>query len=95
MNWTYFFEGFILTFSFEYDCLCIDSTLQKVRGLYKEKDPQVSRIKTHCLGLYIIKNISNGGAVKLAKLNGQLIPGQVNGSRLKAYRDDSVPRSSH
>lgn len=53
------------------------------------------KFKTHWLGPYIIKHVFDGGAVQLAKLNGQLIPGQVNGSRLNIYRDDFVPGTSH
>ena len=31
MNWTYLVEEFILTFNFEYDCSCIDSTRQVIK----------------------------------------------------------------
>jgi len=39
----------------------------------------------HWLWLYIIKEITNGGAVQLVKLNGDTFRGKVNGSRLKPY----------
>ena len=53
------------------------------------------KCKTHWLGPYIIKHISNGSAVQLVKMNGQLILGRVNGSRLKIYMENSIPRASH
>ena len=40
------------------------------------------------LGLYVIKEITDGGTVHLAKLNGEPFPGRVNGSRLKPYTRD-------
>lgn len=43
------------------------------------------------LGPYIIKHITDGGGVPLQKLNGELIQGRVNGSRLKLYRDNLSP----
>ena len=39
------------------------------------------------LGTYQVKNIINGGAVKIEKLNDEEIPTLVNGSRLKLYKD--------
>ena len=39
----------------------------------------------HWLGPYIIKEVTDGGAVQLTKLNGDLFQGRVNGSRLKLY----------
>lgn len=53
------------------------------------------KFKTHWLGPYIIKHISNGGTVQLVKLNGQLIPRRVNGSRLKIYKDNAIVGASH
>ena len=38
------------------------------------------------LGPYIVKEVTNGGAIQLATLHGDLIPGFVNGSRLKPYQ---------
>jgi len=40
------------------------------------------------LGSSVIKEITDGGAVQLVKLNGEPFPGKVNGSRLKPYTDD-------
>jgi len=37
----------------------------------------------HWLEPYVIKDITDGGAVQLVKLNGELFPGKVNGSLLK------------
>ncbi len=45
----------------------------------------------HWLGPYVIKEITNGGANQLAKLNGELFLGKVNGSLLKLYRGDIAP----
>ena len=43
------------------------------------------------LGPYVIKYTSDGGAVQLENLNGELIKGKLNGSRLKLYKDNPVP----
>ena len=40
----------------------------------------------HWLGPYTVKKVTNGGAVQLATLCDDLIPGFVNGSRLKPYQ---------
>ena len=40
------------------------------------------------LGPYQVKYVTDGGTVKLAKLNNEEIPTLVNGSRLKLYRDN-------
>lgn len=42
----------------------------------------------HWLGPYQGKYVTNGGAVKLAKLDNEEIQTLVNGSRLKLYRDN-------
>ena len=42
----------------------------------------------HWLGPYQVRYVTNGGAVKLVKLNNEEIPTLVNGSRLKLYRDN-------
>ena len=42
-------------------------------------------------GPYLVQKVSDGGAVELAKLNGEILPSMVNGSRLKKYRDGPVP----
>jgi len=41
---------------------------------------------THWLGPYQVAVIIVGGAVQLRKLDGTLMPGKVNGSRLKLYK---------
>jgi len=46
------------------------------------------KFKMHCLGLYIIKGITNRGVVQLVKLNGEPFPGKVNGSCLKPCTGD-------
>ena len=48
--------------------------------------------KTHWLGPYQIHQVTDGGAVQLNKLNGELLPTWINGSRLKLY-SDSHPAS--
>lgn len=42
-------------------------------------------------GPYIVKEITNGGAVHLVNLNGELFLGKVNGSQLKLYRGYPSP----
>lgn len=42
------------------------------------------------LGLYVIKEITDGGAIQLVKLNGEPFLGRVNGSQLKPYIGDPV-----
>lgn len=44
----------------------------------------------HWLGPYDIKEVTNGGAIQLAKLNGDPFPGRMNGSRLKLYTSRPV-----
>ena len=39
----------------------------------------------HWLGPYVIKEVTDGGVVQLAKLNGDSFPERVNGSCLKLY----------
>jgi len=48
----------------------------------------VGRFQMHWLRPYIIKEITNGGAVQLANLNGEPFSRRVNGSRLKPYIGD-------
>ena len=43
------------------------------------------KFKTHWLGPYHIQQVTEGGAVQLNKLNGELLPMMINGSRLKLY----------
>ena len=42
----------------------------------------------HWLGPYQVKHVTNGGVVQLVKLNREVFPILVNGSRLKLYRDN-------
>ena len=46
----------------------------------------------HWLGHYQVKQVTSGGAVELAKLNGEIFPTLVIGSMLKLYRD--IPPSN-
>ncbi len=59
--------------------LC-DSKFDKFRG----------NLRMHWLGLYVIKEITDGGAMQLVKLNGELVPRKVNGHHLKAYTRGST-----
>ena len=45
------------------------------------------KFKTHWKGPYIVQEVTDGGAVQLAKLNGEILTSRVNGSSLKKYRD--------
>ena len=59
--------------------------------LYDSKfDKFPGKIQMHCLGPYVIKEITDSGAVQLMKLNGDPFSGKVNGSQLKPYTDDSA-----
>ena len=49
------------------------------------------KFKTHWKGPYIVQKVTDGGAVQSAKLNGEIFPSIVNGSRLKKYRDGPIP----
>ena len=51
----------------------------------------LGKFKTHWKGTYIVQKVTNGGAIQLAKLNGEILPSMVNGSRLNKYRDRSGP----
>ena len=42
----------------------------------------------HWLGPYQVKHVTNGGAIQLVKMNDEVFPTLVNGSRLKLYRDN-------
>ena len=48
-----------------------------------------SKFCMHWLGPYQVKHVTNGGAVQLVKLNDEVFPTLVNGSRLKLYRDST------
>ena len=43
------------------------------------------KFKTHWLGPYQIQQVTDGGVVQLSKLNGELLPTFINGSRLNLY----------
>ena len=45
------------------------------------------KLKIHWVRPYVVKEITDGGAVKLEKLDGTEVRGIVNGSRLKPYFD--------
>ena len=54
--------------------------------LYESKlDKFPVKFIMHCLGPYVIKEITDGGVVHLVKLNGDPFPGKVNGSHLKPH----------
>ena len=46
------------------------------------------KLRTHWLGPYIVTKITNGGAMKLQKLDGTKVQGLVNGSQQKLYHDN-------
>jgi hypothetical protein len=49
----------------------------------------------HWLGPYVIKHVTEAGVVQLETLNGEVLGGMVNGSRLKLYRDSQpLPRTN-
>eukprot|EP00253_Pinus_taeda_P031459 PITA_31459 len=48
-----------------------------------EKFP--GKLHMHWLGPYVIEEVTDGGAVQLAKLNGDPFPRRVNGSHLNLY----------
>ena len=62
--------------------------------LYDSKFMKFPRkFKTHWKGPYIVQKVTDGGAVQLAKLNGELFPSMINGSRLNKYRDRPSPQT--
>jgi hypothetical protein len=52
------------------------------------------KFRTHWLGPYEIAYVTEGGVVQLKTLKGEWKEGLVNGSRLKLYYDNQLPRSS-
>ena len=51
------------------------------------------KFKTHWLGPYQIQQVTKGGAVQLNKLNEDLLPTFINGTRLKLYNaSHSIPQ---
>lgn len=56
--------------------------------MYDNKFTKFSgKFQMHWLGLYVIKDILDGGIVQLAKLNRELFTGRINGRNLKVYKD--------
>ena len=45
------------------------------------------KFKTHWLGPYQIQQVTEGGVVQLSKVNRELVPTLINGSRLNIYSD--------
>ena len=64
----------------------------KVGGLVLMYDSKFlkhsGKLKIHWLGRYVVAHITEAGVVKLYKLDGILVVGMINGSRLKTYRDN-------
>jgi hypothetical protein len=54
----------------------------------------LGKFKTHWLGPYEIVYVTEGGVAQLKTLNEEWKEGLVNGSRLKLYYDNQLPRSS-
>ena len=50
----------------------------------------IGKFKTHWLGPYQIQQVIEGGVIQLSKLNGELLPTLINGSRLKLYSDSHL-----
>jgi hypothetical protein len=53
------------------------------------------KFRMHWLGPYEITYDTEGGVAQLRTLNEEWKEGLVNGSRLKLYYDNQLPRSSH
>lgn len=49
------------------------------------------KFKIHWLSPYVVKEITNGVVIQLAKLNAELFPRRVSGSQLKLYTRDPAP----
>ena len=64
----------------------------KIRNLVLLYDSKFAKFPgkfcVHWLGPYQVKHVTSGGVVQLAKLNGEVFPTLVNGSRMKRYRDN-------
>ena len=63
------------TFKVNYLVLLYDGKFDKCLG----------KLRMHWLGPYVVKEVTEGGIVQLVKLNGEPVPGKVNGSRIKPY----------
>ena len=44
------------------------------------------KFRQHWLVPYMVKEITDGGAIQLVTLCGDMVPGYVNGSQIKPYR---------
>ena len=54
--------------------------------LYESKFKKfLGKLRMHWLGPYVVQEVTDGGAVQLAKMNGEPFPGRVNGNHLKHY----------
>ena len=53
------------------------------------------KFSMHWLGPYEVKHVTNVGAGQITKLNGEVFPTMVNGSRLKLYRDSPLPQQTN
>jgi len=54
--------------------------------LYDNKfEKFLGKFRMHWLGPYVVKEVTDGSAVQLVKLNGEPFPRRVNGSHLKPY----------
>jgi hypothetical protein len=52
------------------------------------------KFKMNWLGPYEVSYVTEGGVAQLKTLNGEWKEGLVNGSRLKLYYDNQLPRTS-
>jgi hypothetical protein len=50
--------------------------------------------RTHWLGPFEVSYVTEGGVVQLRTLNGEWKDGLVNGSQLKLYYDNQLPRNT-
>ena len=73
------------SFKATYLVLLYDSKFAKFPG----------KFSMHWLGPYEGKHVNNAGAVQIEKLNGEVFPTMVNGSRLKLYRDNPLPQQTN
>ena len=48
----------------------------------------LGKLCMHWLRPYQVRHVTEGGAARLVKLDGTMVPTMVNGSRLKLYRDN-------
>jgi hypothetical protein len=53
----------------------------------------IGKFRTHWLGPFEVVYVTEGGAAQLKTLNGERKEGLVNGSQLKLYYHNQLPRS--